>query len=160
MKLLGAQAARAVGVDPLPTKSHYFLGNNPAKWCRNVPNYGKVKYETVYPGIDLIYYGNQWQLEYDFVVAPGADPKAIRFAIETGNSKLETGSSKIEIRKSEFENRKTRIDANGDLVIATESGEVRFRKPVVYQVVAPVPSPATATAGTPPLQWLAVSSRQ
>lgn len=134
MKLAGARAVKAVGVEPLVSRSNYFLGNDPAKWRRNVPNYAKVKYEGVYPGIDLVYYGNQRQLEYDFVVAPGADPGAIRFAIETGNWKLETGNGEFDNPQAKIENRKLKIDANGDLVIATEAGEVRFHKPVVYQV--------------------------
>ncbi len=127
MKLVGANPkAKVTGLDPLPGKSNYFIGNDPKKWRTNVSNYAKVKYEGVYPGIDLVYYGNQRQLEYDWVVAPGADPNAIRFAVETGNSKLETGNSKLE-------NRKPKIDSDGDLVIETDAGEVRFHKPVVYQ---------------------------
>jgi len=79
MRLLGASPAVLVsGVDERAGKSNYFVGNDPAKWQTNVPTYAKVKYEEVYPGINLIYYGNQRQLEYDFVVAPGADPKEIR----------------------------------------------------------------------------------
>ncbi len=90
MKLAGAnRAAKASGIEELRGKSNYFLGNDPKKWRTNVPNYAKVRYEEVYPGIDLVYYGNQGQLEYDFVVAPGADPGAIRLAVETANSKLE-----------------------------------------------------------------------
>ena len=82
MKLVGANArAKITGLDELPGKSNYFIGNDPMKWRTNVPNYAKVKYQSVYPGIDLVYYGNQQQLEYDFVVAPGANPRAIRFEI-------------------------------------------------------------------------------
>ena len=66
--------SQAAGHDELPGKSNYFIGNDPAKWRTNIPTYAKVKYEGVYPGVDLVYYGNQGQLEYDFVVAPGADP--------------------------------------------------------------------------------------
>src|SRR5439155_10769621 len=80
----------------------------------------------VYPGVDLVYYGNQRQLEYDSVVAPGADPKAITLAIENRNSK-------IAARQSKIQNRKSKIDSNGDLVVEAEGGEVRFHKPVVYQ---------------------------
>jgi len=79
MKLVGANPQpRISGQDELPGKSNYFLGNDPQQWRTNVPTYRKVKYEGVYPGVDVVYYGNQRQLEYDFVVAPGADPKAIR----------------------------------------------------------------------------------
>src|SRR2546430_5784455 len=87
MKLVGAnQAANVTALDELPGKTNYFVGNDPKKWRTDVPTYGKVKYEAVYPGIDLVYYGNQRQLEYDFVVAPGADPKAITLAVEAGFS--------------------------------------------------------------------------
>src|SRR5438477_611658 len=96
MKLVGAnQAAKVAALEELPGKSNYFIGNDPKKWRTDVPTYGKVKYEGVYPGIDLVYYGNQRQLEYDFVVAPGADPKAITLEIETGKSKIENRKSKI-----------------------------------------------------------------
>ncbi|HLE56590.1 MAG TPA: SBBP repeat-containing protein, partial [Rhodothermia bacterium] len=120
MSLIGASPAPTVrGLDALPGKSNYFRGSDPRKWQTNVPNYSRVRYEDLYPGIDLVYYGNEGRLEYDFVVAPGADPHTIRFAVENGNSKNEI--------------RTTKIDANGDLVIATDGGEVRFHKPVVYQ---------------------------
>ena len=129
MKLAGAnRAAKAVGLDPLPGKSNYFRGNDPKQWRRNVPNYAKVKYEDVYPGIDLIYYGNQGQLEYDFVVAPGADPQAIRLTLAPSPSPQGRGWP-----GGAGEGQAVRIDANGDLVIATDGGEIRFRKPVVYQ---------------------------
>ena len=83
LKLVGANPAIPVtGLDELPGKSNYFIGNDPKKWRTNVPNYAKVKYQEVYPGVDLIYYGNQRQLEYDWAVAPGADPSAIRLAID------------------------------------------------------------------------------
>ncbi len=114
LKLVGAnRAAEVTGLDELPTKSNYFIGKDPQKWRTNVPNYGKVQYKDVYPGVDLVYYGNQQQLEYDWVVAPGADPRAITFALD--------GAEKLS------------IDRTGDLVISTGGGEVRFRKPVVYQ---------------------------
>src|SRR5437660_1878837 len=122
MKLVGAnQAARVTALEELPGKSNYFIGNDPKQWRADVPTYGKVKYEGVYPGINLVYYGNQRQLEYDFVVAPGADPKAIAL-------KIETGKSKIENRKAQL-----RVDASGDLVVEADGTEVRFHKPVVYQ---------------------------
>ena len=119
MKLLGANPeARVTGIEELPGKSNYFIGNDPEKWRTNVPHYSKVNYEEVYPGIDLVYYGtDQQQLEYDFVVSPGADPKAIQLAVE--------GAEEI------------RVDGDGDLVVETEGGEVRFHKPVVYQKEEP-----------------------
>ena len=86
MKLVGANPnPKIVGMDELPGKSNYFIGNDPKKWRTNVPNYAKVKYANVYPGVDLVYYGNQGQLEYDFVVQPGADPNSIQLAIDSLN---------------------------------------------------------------------------
>src|SRR2546425_4635256 len=68
---------RLTGLEELPGKANYFIGNDRAKWRTNVPTYAKVRYANLYPGIDLIYYGNQRQLEYDFVAHPGADPNRI-----------------------------------------------------------------------------------
>jgi hypothetical protein len=114
MQLAGANpSAKVAGVDELPGKSNYFHGNDPQKWRANVSNYGKVRYEQVYPGIDLLYYGNQRQLEYDFVVAPGADPGAIKLAIQ--------GAEKLG------------IDDKGNLVVRLSTGEVLLHKPVAYQ---------------------------
>jgi hypothetical protein len=114
MKLVKANpAAKVTGEEELPGKSNYFIGNDAKKWRSNVPTYGKVKYEGIYSGIDLVYYGNQRQLEYDFVVAPGADPRRIQFDVR--------GAKRIS------------RDKNGDLVIRMTGGEVHWRKPVVYQ---------------------------
>jgi len=116
MRLVGANPnAKAQGVDQLPGKSNYFIGNDPSKWRTNVPTYGKVEYRDVYPGVDLVYYGNGRQLEHDFVVAPGVDPRQIRFAVQ--------GADKVE------------LDAQGDLVLRAGNGDVHLRKPVVYQDV-------------------------
>src|SRR5437016_6364600 len=135
MKLVGAnQAANVTALDELPGKTNYFIGNDSKKWRTDVPTYGKVKYEGVYPGIDLVYYGNQRQLEYDFVVAPGADPKAITLAIENRNTK-------IAARQSKIQNRKSKIDWSGDLVVEAEDGEIRLHKPVVYQPAADAANP-------------------
>ena len=109
------------GLDELPGKSNYFIGNDPAKWRTNVPTYAKVRYENVYPGIDLVYYGNQRQLEYDFVVAPGADPRAIRLAFQ---SRDREGAGAL------------RIDGQGDLVLEAEGSELRLHRPVIYQEIS------------------------
>ncbi len=89
MQLAGANStAAASGTSPLPGKSNYFIGNDPAKWRGGVPQFARVRYQNIYSGIDLVYYGNQGQLEYDFEVAPGADPGqiAMRFqGQETAN---------------------------------------------------------------------------
>jgi hypothetical protein len=125
------------GLEELPGKSNYFIGNDPKKWRTNVPNYAKVKYTSVYPGVDLVYYGNQRQLEYDFVVQPGADPKAIKL----GFAGDVTGEHATPLR----------IDGNGDLVVGTDGGEVIFHKPVVYQSETSLPQPCTPRiSGTSP----------
>ena len=75
MRLTGANSElNPVGTEPLQGTANYIVGNDPAKWHTSVPTYARVRYASVYPGVDLVYYGNQRQLEYDFVVAPGADP--------------------------------------------------------------------------------------
>ncbi len=133
MQLVGVNPnATVTGTDQLPGKSNYFIGDDPNKWHVNVPTYAQVKYGNVYPGVDLIYYGNQRQLEYDFVVAPGADPGAIRLELQTADSKLAGAQSKIENRKSKID-RPLRIAENGDLVVKIDGREVCFHKPVVYQ---------------------------
>ena len=79
MRLDGANANASVsGVDRMPTKVNYFIGNDPKKWHTDVPAYSQVKYQGIYPGVDLLFYGNQRHLEYDFLVAPGADAKQSR----------------------------------------------------------------------------------
>src|SRR5437867_89347 len=83
MKLLGANPTpRVTGVEELRGRSNYFIGNDPAKWRTNIPTYAKVEYRDVYPGVNLVYYGKQQQLEHDFVVSPVADPKIITLAFE------------------------------------------------------------------------------
>jgi hypothetical protein len=77
MTLVGSSPARAIAQDQLPGKANYFLGHDPTKWRRDLPTFAKVRYPNVYQGIDIVYYGNQGRLEYDFVIAPGADPSAI-----------------------------------------------------------------------------------
>jgi len=125
MKLVGANpGAKVTGTDELPGKSNYFIGDDPGKWRTNVPNYAKVKYEGVYPGIDLVYYGKQRQLEYDFVVSPRADPKAIKLAVSGSPDRHSAGWMPL------------RVDAAGDLVVRGDEDEVRFHKPVVYQQAA------------------------
>jgi hypothetical protein len=114
MKLIGANAlAKTVGLDELPGKSNYFIGNDPNKWRTNVSNYSKVEYQNVYPGVDLVYYGNQRQLEYDFIVAPGSDPSRIRLKFRGAGT--------------------LRIDDEGDLLLGAEGEELRLQKPRVYQ---------------------------
>jgi hypothetical protein len=103
------------GAEKLPGRVDYFIGDNPSKWRTNVPSYARVKYRSIYPGVDLIFYGNQRELEYDFVIAPQADPKSIALEVE--------GASTL------------RIDAGGNLVMSLQDGEVELQKPIVYQQV-------------------------
>jgi hypothetical protein len=104
---------KITGVDPVPGRTDYFLGQDPTKWRTNVPSFSRVKYTDVYPGVDLVFYGNQRRLEYDFIVAPGADPKAINLSLEGA--------------------RNLRLSSHGDLLVSISGGEVAFQKPVVYQ---------------------------
>jgi len=132
MKLVGANAnSRSTGLDELPGRSNYFIGNDPKKWRTNVSNYAKVRYEGVYPGVDLVYHGNQGQLEYDFVVAPGADSHAIKLDVGAEDG-VGAGLGRVHSQPGEHRS-PLRIDANGDLVVPTAAGEVRLHKPLVYQ---------------------------
>jgi hypothetical protein len=125
MKLVGASGRTSVtGLEELPGKSNYFIGNDPKKWRTNVPNYAKVKYANVYSGVDLMYYGNQGKLEYDFVIKPGSDPRQIALEVGAG----------IVPAQGHPRGAPLRIDGNGDLVVGTDGGEVVFHKPVVYQL--------------------------
>jgi hypothetical protein len=114
MEIVGANRDRQVaGTEQLPGYVNYFIGQDPAQWRRNVPTYARVQYSGVYPGVDLVYYSHQGQLEYDFILAPRADPNSIelRFA----------GA------------RKMTLTAEGDLTVAAAHGQVAFHKPVIYQ---------------------------
>jgi len=136
MRLVGANASAAVtGAEELPGKSNYFIGNDPKKWRTNVPNYAQVKYTGVYPGVDLVYYGNQsGQLEYDFVVTPGADPSVIALDVSAGLPRhADVGAGLVPAREGHPRGVPLRLAADGDLVVKTDGGEVRFHKPVVYQ---------------------------
>jgi hypothetical protein len=113
MTLAGANAkTRVLGQDELHGKSNYFRGNDPKKWQTNVPQYARVRYTNVYPGMDLVYYGNQRELEYDFVLRPGADPGQIRLGIQ--------GAKELRLE-------------HGDLVLSCPEGEVLLRRPHIYQ---------------------------
>ena len=103
---------KLAGDSPQTGKSNYFLGNDSAQWYTNVPQYGRVQYRGLYRGVDLVYYGNETELEYDVVVARGADPNQVRLRFD-GIERL-------------------RIDG-GELVLVTKTGEMRQRKPKLYQ---------------------------
>jgi hypothetical protein len=106
--------AEILPLDIQPGKSNYFLGNDPAKWRTNVENYSQVRYKSLYPGVDLLFYGNQHMLEHDCIVQPGADYRVIALDI--------SGSRKI--RKN--------ADGSVFIEVLSGSGTVRFSAPRIY----------------------------
>jgi hypothetical protein len=113
LRLIGASKSSPVsGLDQKAGVSNYFIGNDPSKWQTHVPHYGRVKVDRVYPGIDLVFYGNPQELEYDFKVAPGSDPGAIHLAPDGAPVAL---------------------DGEGNLVLKTAGGEVELKRPISYQ---------------------------
>jgi len=125
LKLLGANPEpRITGFNQLPGKANYLIGSDPSQWRANIPTYAKVHYRNVYAGVDLVYYGNQRQLEHDFVVAPGADPKQIRLAVE--------GAERVE------------LEPQGDALLRVGDGEVRLRAPLAYQEISGRRQPVAA----------------
>jgi photosystem II stability/assembly factor-like uncharacterized protein len=116
MRLLGARKRTQIhGLDPLPGRVNYLVGNDPSKWTTNVRTCARVRYEGVYPGVDVEYHGRQGSLEHDFLVAPGADPDRIRLAFEGA--------------------REVALTPDGDLELRTAAGTVVQRKPVAYQEI-------------------------
>jgi hypothetical protein len=114
MQLAGANGhSSMVGTDRQSAHSNYFIGNDPSRWLHNIPQFGRVEYQGIYPGIDLAFYGKQGRLEYDFDVNPGADPRAIELDFK--------GASKVTVAD------------NGDLVLSLDGRELRFESPHVYQ---------------------------
>jgi uncharacterized repeat protein (TIGR01451 family) len=114
MELSNANSrAEIKGEDTLPGKSNYFIGNDPAKWQSDIPQFARVRYVSVYPGIDLVFYGNQGRLEYDFEAAPGSDPSRVVLRFQ--------GSQNLS------------IDSYGDLVLTMEGGDLRLQAPRIYQ---------------------------
>ncbi|CAN5389731.1 hypothetical protein BH10ACI1_BH10ACI1_00090 [soil metagenome] len=117
MQIDGANTApKSSGIGETGGKSNYFIGNDAEKWQTDVPNYEKVRYEAIYEGIDLVYYGNVQQLEYDFLVQPNADPQNIKLKFDG------VKSAKID-------------NETGDLLLETEVGTIRQHKPFVYQEI-------------------------
>ncbi len=117
IKLEGASPAnQIIGLDPLPGKSNYLIGADPEKWHKNIPNYSRVEYRGVYPGVNLAYYGSQQSLEYDFIVTPGYDPGVITIGFE--------GVEQVELA------------GNGDLALHLNGAVIYQRNPVIYQQTA------------------------
>jgi hypothetical protein len=114
MKMVGARAAKVEGVEELPGMTNYLIGSRAKDWHTNIKSYRKVVYRGVYPGIDQVFYGNGEQVEYDFIVSPGANPRAIALTFKGATE--------------------TSVDQQGDLILRTEnSGEVRLHRPTAYQ---------------------------
>ena len=112
--LPGSRPGQGQPEAPLPGKVNYLVGDA-SLWRTDIPTYRRVRYAGVYPGIDLVYYGIEGQLEYDFVVSPGADPRKIRIQYDGGG--------------------RIRVDARGDLVIESPAGELRQARPTIYQQI-------------------------
>jgi hypothetical protein len=117
MKLKGANRSPAVtGEDVMKVRANYFIGDDRKNWQTGVARFGRVRYSEVYPGVDVIYYGERQQLEYDFEVAPGADARRIALEFD--------GAERVRIERG-----------TGELVLKTAGGEVRQRRPAAYQEV-------------------------
>jgi uncharacterized protein (TIGR03437 family) len=114
MKLEGARPhPRIEGNEPLAGKTNYFIGNDPTRWKRDIGQYGAVRYQDAYPGVDLLFHATAQTIEYDWIVSPGADPRQIRMSFQ--------GASE------------TRIDSSGDLVLRIGDVEVREKRPRIFQ---------------------------
>lgn len=125
MKMLGANpAAQVAGDAQVAGHSNYLIGRDASKWVRDVSQYARVNYRGIYPGVDLTFYGQQRQLEFDFIVQPGARPETIALGVE--------GAKKI------------RTDESGDLVLTSAAGDLRLRKPVAYQKQGDLRQPVDA----------------
>ena len=125
MRLLGAAAhAKTVGQTPLPGRHNYYVGNDPARWHTNIPTYGKVAATEVYPGIDMVYYGKEGLLEYDFNVAAGGDPRDIRLGFD--------GADKLQ------------VNPKGELLISAGKAQLIQHAPYAYQDIAGKRVPVSA----------------
>jgi len=125
MQLLGASRETAIeGQELLDGHTNYLLGRDSSHWLRSVPNYAQLRYRAIYPGIDLVFYGNGRALEHDFVVQPGTDPQRIAFRLQG--------------------TRKLKLTPDGALVIAVSDGEIRFNRPVAYQTTGDARHPVNA----------------
>ena len=115
MKLHGRSGMAIRTEGELPGKSNYLKGNDPARWRTNIPTFARLRYSRIYPGIDLVFYGTGDDLEHDFIVEAGADPKQISLELQ--------GAKKIS------------VNATGDLLIHMDGGDLELKKPVAYQEI-------------------------
>ncbi len=114
-KFVGANPdVKMIGLDKQPGKTNYLIGNNKKEWVTDIPHYAKVKYENLYPGIDLVYYMGDSGLEYDFIVHPGADPDQIQLKFNNVS--------------------KSKIDKTGNLLLEIADLELKQHKPISYQL--------------------------
>src|SRR5262249_26223343 len=117
-------AAHAAGLQALPGKTNYLLGGDASQWLTNVSTFARVEYDQLYPGIDLVYYGNRQQLEFDFIVSAGADPSAIALSFQ--------GADRMT------------LDGHGNLVLHPQGGDVIQQAPVIYQEINGVRQPVSS----------------
>src|SRR5207249_2430900 len=116
LRLLQSNRASApLPEEPMLAKRNYFIGSDPGKWRTNVPLFARVRYPSVYKNVDLVYYGSQKQLEYDFVIRPGGKPQSIRFSI--------AGAARAKIEQS------------GDLALQTGDARMVLHRPCAYQII-------------------------
>ncbi len=120
MQLLGADPSSVMTGHEQTSTVNYLFGDDRSKWLTGVPAYARVRAQGIYPGVDLVFYGNRRQFEYDFVVHPGTDPQSIRLGFE-GLADDKGGA--------------VRIDARGDLVLRTAHGDLRLHRPIAYQEI-------------------------
>jgi hypothetical protein len=119
MQFAGANtAAQAVGLDKLPGTVNYLIGNDPSQWHTDIATYARVEYQNLYPGIDLVYYGNHGQVEYDWQVSAGANPGLIHLAFQ--------GAEQVT------------LDPHGNLLLSQAGGTVTVQAPVLYQTIGDV----------------------
>src|SRR5262249_40020941 len=119
LEFVGADAHTKLSAeDQKDSYSNYLLGADPSRWLSHVANFARVSYRSLYPGVDLTFYGNGGQLEHDFVLQPGADYRLIHIRVK--------GPKKVQLQR------------NGDLKLSLSNGEVTFQKPQIYQLNAGV----------------------
>jgi hypothetical protein len=111
----GSPTPTIAATEQLPAKVHRFVGSDPSEWRRNISTAARVRVSQLYDGIDLEYYGTERDIEYDFIVAPGADPGVIGLRVAGAD---------------------VRRDESGGLILATPGGDVHQRRPIAYQDVA------------------------
>jgi hypothetical protein len=121
LNIIGANKdPEIIGEEKLPWNNNYFMGNDPAKWQKNVPNFSKIRLKSIYENIDLVYYFEKNSLKYDFYIYPGADPEKIRLQFDTGDINF---------------GKRLEIDDKGDLQINTPFGYLIEKRPICYQII-------------------------